>query len=131
MVGGPLYVGDVLPSILLLCDKCLTLAVINIRGLVFKPCAFLAFIGGLYMVSFVCMACSINLSRVKVNSMICMVRSVWVSWSHFVHMMHCVLCIQCRIVILRDNHVVCCYMSIIIFMVGWCCLVDYHVVCRR
>ena len=62
-------------SILLVCIAPLTPAVMVIRGLVFQPCAFIASISGLYLVSFVCMACSINLSCVKVNSMICMVRS--------------------------------------------------------
>jgi hypothetical protein len=46
-----------------------------IKGLIFKPCAFLASITKLYMVSFVCMACLMNVSCVKVNTMICMVRS--------------------------------------------------------
>ena len=51
-------------SILLMCIAPLTLPVIVIRGLVFKPCAVLAYISGLCLLSFVCMAGSINLSLV-------------------------------------------------------------------
>ena len=45
------------------------------KGSLVQPCAFIASIRGLYLVYLVCMACSINLSCVKVNSMICIFRS--------------------------------------------------------
>ena len=50
--------------VLLVCIAPLTPTVIIIRGLDFKPCAFIAFISGLYLVFLVCMACSINMSCV-------------------------------------------------------------------
>ena len=53
----------------------LTCVVITMRGLIFEPCALIASINGLYLSSFVCMAWSKNLSCVKVNSIIWMVRS--------------------------------------------------------
>ena len=68
LFGGVLY-------ILLVCIAPHTPRVIVIRGFVFQPCAFIESISRLYLVSFVCMACLMNPSRVKVNSMICMVRS--------------------------------------------------------
>lgn len=60
-------------SRLLLCIAPLTLAVMVMRGLTFQPWALIASISGLYLSSFICMACSMNLSCVKVNSMIWMV----------------------------------------------------------
>ena len=63
-----------LSSILLACIAALTHVVIFIRGLAFQVCAFIASIGGLYLVSFICMAYSTNMSFVKVNSRISMVR---------------------------------------------------------
>ena len=53
----------------------LTPAVITMRGLIFQPCALIAFTNGLYLSSFACMAWSRNLSCTKVNSIIWMVRS--------------------------------------------------------
>ena len=53
----------------------LTHAVINMRGLIFHPCALIVSNNGLYLSSFVCLSLSRNLSYVKVNSMIRMVRS--------------------------------------------------------
>ena len=53
----------------------LTLAVIFMRGLIFQPCALIVFTNGLYLSPFVCMVWSRNLSCVKVNLMIRMVRT--------------------------------------------------------
>jgi hypothetical protein len=53
----------------------LTPTVITIRGLIFEPCALIVSTNGLCLSSFVCMAWSRNLSCVKVNSIIWMVRS--------------------------------------------------------
>jgi hypothetical protein len=49
--------------------------VITMRGLIFQPCALIAPTNGSHLSSFVCMAWSRNLSCVKVNSTIWMVRS--------------------------------------------------------
>ena len=48
-------------STLLVCIEPHTPMMIVARGLVFQLCAFIAPISALYLVSFVCMACSINL----------------------------------------------------------------------
>jgi hypothetical protein len=61
-------------SMLLVCMAPLTFAMIIMRGLIFQPCALIVSTNGLYFSSFVCMAWSRNLSCVKVNSMIWMVR---------------------------------------------------------
>ena len=53
----------------------LTHVVITMRGQIFQPCALIAFINGLYSSSFVCLAWTKNLSCIKVNSMIWMVRT--------------------------------------------------------
>ena len=45
----------------------LTPMVIIMRGLIFQPCALIAFTNGLDLSSFVCMAWSRNLSCVKVK----------------------------------------------------------------
>ena len=45
------------------------------RGLTLQPCARILFIDGLYLSPFICMAWSSNLSSVKVNSLVWMVRS--------------------------------------------------------
>ena len=54
-----------------LCFLCecppLTPMVIIMRGLIFQPCALIAFTNGLDLSSFVCMAWSRNLSCVKVK----------------------------------------------------------------
>jgi hypothetical protein len=57
------------------CIAPLTHAMIVVRGLIFQPCAFIASTSGLYLASFVCIVGSTNVSCVKVNSIICMVRS--------------------------------------------------------
>ena len=46
----------------------------NYEGLVFQPCALIASTNGLYLSSFLCMAWSRNLSCVKLDSMIWMLR---------------------------------------------------------
>ena len=53
----------------------LTLAVLTMTGLMFRPCALIASTNGLHLSSFVCMAWSRNISCVKVKSMISMLRS--------------------------------------------------------
>ena len=60
-------------SVLLVCMAPLTLAMITMKGLTFHPYAFIVFINGLYLSSFICMVWSSYLSCVKVHSMIWMV----------------------------------------------------------
>ena len=52
-----------------------TRAVITMMGMTFQFCAHIASNNGLYLSSFACMAWSMNLSCVKVISMIWMIRS--------------------------------------------------------
>ena len=62
-------------SMLLVWMAPLTLAVITMRGLIFQSCALIASTNGLHLSSFVCMSWSRNLSCIKVDSIIWMVRS--------------------------------------------------------
>ena len=74
------FISDVLicrfsrGSMLLVWMPPLTLAVINMRGLIFQPCALIASTIGLYLSPFVCMVRSRNLSCIKVKSMTWMIR---------------------------------------------------------
>ena len=71
MIWG--YVGS--QGVLCFLFEWLTPTVITMRGLIFQSCGLIASTNGLYLSSFVCMAWSSNLSCVKVNSMIGIVRS--------------------------------------------------------